>query len=391
MAIHQKSRINQLNGTRSVPLRLATGGMLATLLIGGVTVATAKKDVIIDVNGEQIALTTLSGTVEGALEQAGVELGAQDFVSPAPDSSLTSESVVTVRTAKQVALVVDGREETLTTTAVSVEDLLGELDKISPADAIDADPDTTIPESGLELKVTKPKIISINDGGRVVYTSIAAGTVGEVLERRGITIDEDDRLNLDANHRITTNTEIVIDRVETAEVTETVDIAAPVTYVDNPEADKGTETVAAEGTPGAKEITRQIVTVNGVEAENVVLREVVLTAATPTTIERGTKVAPTTAPASGSSSASAPSVAGGSVWDALAQCESNGNWSINTGNGFSGGLQFHPQTWQAYGGGQYAPTAGAATREQQIVIAQKVQAAQGWGAWPACTAKLGIR
>ena len=390
MAIHQKSRINQLNGTRSVPLRLATGGMLATLLIGGVTVATAKKDVIIDVNGEQIALTTLSGTVEGALEQAGVELGAQDFVSPAPNSSLTSESVVTVRTAKQVALVVDGREETLTTTAVSVEDLLGELDKISPADAIDADPDTTIPESGLELKVTKPKIISINDGGRVVYTSIAAGTVGEVLERRGITIDEDDRLNLDANHRITTNTEIVIDRVETAEVTETVDIAAPVTYVDNPEADKGTETVATEGTPGAKEITRQIVTVNGVEAENVVLREVVLTAATPTTIERGTKVAPTTAPASGSS-ASAPSVAGGSVWDALAQCESNGNWSINTGNGFSGGLQFHPQTWQAYGGGQYAPTAGAATREQQIVIAQKVQAAQGWGAWPACTAKLGIR
>ncbi|BAC17781.1 Transglycosylase-like domain protein [Corynebacterium efficiens YS-314] len=390
MAIHQKSRINQLNGTRSVPLRLATGGMLATLLIGGVTVATAKKDVIIDVNGEQIALTTLSGTVEGALEQAGVELGAQDFVSPAPDSSLTSESVVTVRTAKQVALVVDGREETLTTTAVSVEDLLGELDEISPADAIDADPDTTIPDSGLQLKVTKPKIISINDGGRVVYTSIAADTVGEVLERRGITIDEDDRLNLDANHRITTNTEIIIDRVETSEVTETVDIAAPVTYVDDPEADKGTETVVTEGTPGAKEITRQIVTVNGVEAENTVLREVELTAATPTTIKRGTKAAPATVSSSTSGSA-APSVAGGSVWDALAQCESNGNWSINTGNGFSGGLQFHPQTWQAYGGGQYAPTAAGASREQQIAIAQKVQAAQGWGAWPACTAKLGIR
>jgi hypothetical protein len=155
-----------------------------------------------------------------------------------------------------------------------------------------------------------------------------------------------------------------------------------VTYVDNPEADKGTETVAAEGTPGAKEITRQIVTVNGVEAENVVLREVVLTAATPTTIERGTKVAPTTAPASGSSSAT--SVAGGSVWDALAQCESNGNWSINTGNGFSGGLQFHPQTWQAYGGGQYAPTAGAATREQQIAVAENTLQSQGIGAW-ACS------
>lgn len=381
MAIHQKSRINQLNGTRSVPLRLATGGMLATLLIGGVTVATAKKDVIIDVNGEQIALTTLSGTVQGALEQAGVQLGAQDFVSPAPDSELTGESVVTVRTAKQVALVVDGREETLTTTAVSVEDLLGELDRISPADAIDADPETTIPESGLELKVTKPKIISINDGGRVVYTSIAADTVGEVLERRGITIDGDDRLNLGEGHRITTNTEIIIDRVETSEITETVDIEAPVTYVDDPEAEEGTETVITEGTNGTKEVTRQIVTVNGVEAENTVLNEVELTAPTPTTIKRGTKVA----------AASAPSVEGGSVWDALAQCESNGNWSINTGNGFSGGLQFHPQTWQAYGGGQYSSTAAGASREQQIAIAQKVQAAQGWGAWPACTAKLGIR
>lgn len=78
-------------------------------------------------------------------------------------------------------------------------------------------------------------------------------------------------------------------------------------------------------------------------------------------------------------------------WDRLAECESGGNWAINTGNGYYGGLQFHPQTWLGYGGGQYAPTANLATREQQIEIAKKVQASQGWGAWPACTAKLGIR
>ncbi|MBT2523673.1 transglycosylase family protein [Arthrobacter sp. ISL-28] len=79
--------------------------------------------------------------------------------------------------------------------------------------------------------------------------------------------------------------------------------------------------------------------------------------------------------------------ASGSTWDALAQCESGGNWAINTGNGFSGGLQFTPQTWAAFGG---TGSPENASRAQQIAVAEKVQATQGWGAWPACAAKLGL-
>ncbi|GAB4094598.1 transglycosylase family protein [Brachybacterium horti] len=71
-------------------------------------------------------------------------------------------------------------------------------------------------------------------------------------------------------------------------------------------------------------------------------------------------------------------------WDQVAQCESSGNWSINTGNGFYGGLQFTKSTWQAYGGGQYASTADKATKSQQIAVAEKVLAGQGAGAWPNC-------
>jgi len=82
---------------------------------------------------------------------------------------------------------------------------------------------------------------------------------------------------------------------------------------------------------------------------------------------------------------------GSTVWDKLAQCEATGNWAINTGNGFYGGLQFTTSTWLGFGGGAYAPNAHLATREQQIEIAIKTQAVQGWGAWPACTAKLGLR
>ena len=80
-----------------------------------------------------------------------------------------------------------------------------------------------------------------------------------------------------------------------------------------------------------------------------------------------------------------------SVWDHLAQCESGGDWHINTGNGFYGGLQFLPSTWSGFGGGEFAPRADLASREQQIVVAERVLAAQGWGAWPACSQRLGLR
>jgi hypothetical protein len=82
--------------------------------------------------------------------------------------------------------------------------------------------------------------------------------------------------------------------------------------------------------------------------------------------------------------------AGDTVWDALAQCESGGNWATNTGNGYYGGLQFSSGTWLAYGGGEFAERADLATREQQIVVAERLHAARGFSPWPACSAKLGL-
>lgn len=84
-------------------------------------------------------------------------------------------------------------------------------------------------------------------------------------------------------------------------------------------------------------------------------------------------------PAIGTSSA-----AGSHNWDGVANCESSGNWSINTGNGYYGGLQFSASTWQAYGGGQYASRADLASKDQQIAVAENVLAGQGVGAWPVC-------
>ncbi|MFF3319189.1 transglycosylase family protein [Streptomyces sp. NPDC003035] len=82
--------------------------------------------------------------------------------------------------------------------------------------------------------------------------------------------------------------------------------------------------------------------------------------------------------------AGSASAATASEWDTVAQCESGGNWSINTGNGYYGGLQFSASTWAAYGGTAYAATADQASKSQQIAIAEKVLAGQGKGAWPSC-------
>lgn len=86
----------------------------------------------------------------------------------------------------------------------------------------------------------------------------------------------------------------------------------------------------------------------------------------------------------------APAGDGGADWDDVAACESGGNWSSNTGNGYQGGLQFSDSTWDAMGGTEFAGSADQATREQQIIVAERTLAEQGWDAWPGCAAQLGL-
>ncbi|CAN5656537.1 hypothetical protein BH24ACT4_BH24ACT4_16270 [soil metagenome] len=97
------------------------------------------------------------------------------------------------------------------------------------------------------------------------------------------------------------------------------------------------------------------------------------------------EAAPEPEPEAPSAGPSAPS---GGPWDSLAACESGGNWSINTGNGYYGGLQFSASTWRAFGG---SGMPHENSRGAQIAVAQRVQASQGWGAWPSCSSQLGLR
>ncbi|AJI78492.1 MULTISPECIES: resuscitation-promoting factor [Corynebacterium] len=379
-----KKQIKRINNSRSLPLRMATGGVLGTLAVGGVVAVGAQKDITLDVNGETTTLATFAGDVNTALEAAGVSVDGEDLVYPALSEQLADGDSITVRTAKPVAVTIDGVETQLSSTDLTVSDLLGGLDGIVPGAAVTSGAkeiaDDEVVTEGMNIEVVSPKIVKVSDGGSVSYASVSAKTVEDALEARGITVDKDDRVSPELDTPVTAGMSITVDRVTVSKEDNTEEFDAPAKYVDDPELEEGTEEVREEGTPGSRTVTRKIVTVNGEEESNDVIKEDVHTEPIAALIARGTKPKST-----------APAVAEGSVWDAIAQCEATGNWSINTGNGFSGGLQFTPSTWAAFGGNEYAPQAWQATREQQIAVAQKVQAAQGWGAWPACTAKLGLR
>jgi hypothetical protein len=94
---------------------------------------------------------------------------------------------------------------------------------------------------------------------------------------------------------------------------------------------------------------------------------------------------------SGAAAGTAPGVADGSVWDALAACESGGNWAMNSGNGFYGGIQFMHATWVSVGGRDFAEYPHQASRSEQIAVAERLLARSGWGQWPACSSRLGLR
>lgn len=376
----------RLNSKHSHAKQIAVSTVAGAVLVGGAgTAVAAQKQVTIEVNGAAQDVRTYAGDVAGALKSAGVEVAPADLVYPAPGEAVASGETITVRTAKPVAVVVDGVAQQITSTAGTVGELMDEAG-FATASATDVEREAPVTE-GMNLDVTTPKIVALRDGGNLTYISAPAKTVGDLLKARGVTFDSNDRLSLPLDAPVEEGMEIVLDRVDVAQRAETVEVEAPVEYIDDDQKDEGTEELIEQGAPGEKKVFHRTVTVNGVVESEGPAGEREVRKPKAAKVVRGTKPVEN----AGNTGLAAPAVANGSVWDALASCESGGNWAINTGNGYHGGLQFNAGTWAAYGGTAYAPTADQATREQQIAIAEKTQAAQGWGAWPACSASLGLR
>jgi uncharacterized protein YabE (DUF348 family) len=338
-----------------------------------------QKDITLRVDGDTRQVATYAGTVGRMLDQEHLAIGAHDTVAPGRDAPLKDGIEVVVRRGRLLTLTVDGQTRQVWVTAASVDEALDQIGYRQKGLALSADRSQRLPLNGFALTIRTPKRVTLVLDGRPRQLTTSAATVEEALADNKITLARDDRMSVATGAPVTDAMTIVLIRVRYQTVTRNVPMTPPVQRRPDSTLLKGTEVVARPGRPGVQRVTYLLVYISGKRAGSTVQHSRVVTPPQPKVIRVGIKQpAPAPAPAA----PAAPS--NGLNWDALAMCESGGNWHINTGNGFYGGLQFDYSTWLGAGGGQYAERADLATREQQIAIASKIYAARGTSPWPAC-------
>ncbi|TFV53011.1 resuscitation-promoting factor [Blastococcus sp. TF02A-35] len=356
-------------------LQLSLFALVLVGLVGG-TLAffIAQKSVTLTVDGQTRDVGTYADTVGDVLEDEGLTLTAHDVVLPAPDAPLGDGDAVVLNRARPLSLTIDGVTREVQVTALSVEDALEQLGLRGEGMVVSASRSERLPLEGMQLTVTTPKeIVLVADGQeRVVVTT--AATAGDLLAEQGIALSATDRTSLRLEQALLHRMRLQVTRVQVSDVTETTAVAHGRVETKDDAAFQGEEKVTQEGVDGEQRTTWRVTVVDGRETA----REQVASTVTKKPVDEHVTVG--TKPR--------PVVADGGVWDRLAKCEAGGNWAINTGNGYYGGLQFNPGTWAAYGG-QGLPHQNS--REQQIAIAEKVVAKSGgYGAWPGCAKKLGL-
>ena len=365
---------------------IAAVGATAAIAVAGGSVAYAEKSktVSLSVDGQVQKVHTFGSTVADALKAEKVQVGEHDVVAPAPDSKLKDGQEIAVQYGRQLTIDADGTKKAYWTTADSVNEALADLGLRYDTGAVfSTSRSAPLGRQGLELVVKTPKTVQIVRQGKVATIKSMAATVGEALTAAKIVWDRDDRISPAATTALKPGVNRVgYVKVDVKKVTKTEAIAHGTAETKSATLDVGTKKTAAKGVNGAKSVTYVLTYLDGKLATTKVLTSKLVTAPVDEKVLVGTKPKPeeptqdtSTPPATGDTSA----------WDRIAECESGGNWSINSGNGYYGGLQFDHGTWAAYGGTAYATNANGATKAEQIAIAEKVKADRGgYGAWPVC-------
>jgi uncharacterized protein YabE (DUF348 family) len=373
----------------------------AVLAVTGTSVgyAALHKDVTMSVDGQPTTMTTTAGTVGELLQEKGIEVTSRDIVAPDPSAKVADGTRVAVQFARQVSFTVDGQKRTVWTTATNLDQALAALGVNTAGADLSTSRSASIGREGLAVDVATLKTVTVEVAGKKREVKTTGTTVADALAAAKVKADKDDKLSAAADEALEAGDTIRYTKVDVRSLKKTEKVSFSTVRKNSSSLTRGKTKVDTTGRAGTRTITVREVREDGKVTSRKETSRKVTTQPRSQVVLVGTKAperpkaaAPKSSGSSSSGSrssgSSAPSVASGSVWDRLAQCESGGNWSINTGNGFYGGLQFTPSTWRGYGG---TGMPHQASREQQIAIAKKVQAGQGWGAWPACTAKLGIR
>ncbi len=338
------------------------------------------KTVTLSLDGKVTEVHSTGATVADVLDDAGLEITSHDVVAPALDAKVADGTRIAVRFGRPLDLNVDGTKTRHWVTATSVAVALDQLGVRYDNAALSTSRGASISRNGLTLVVATPKKVSFALAGHKPYKAkVAALTVGQALRKQHVRFDGDDILKPGPGALLTKGQRIKLTRVKVVRKhvnDETVPFSTSTVSDSSLYTDQ--KVVVRSGKTGHRDVTYRLRYENGRLVKRTVLRVSDVVASLTALVKVGTKARPV-----------ATNFAGGStVWDALARCESGGNWATNTGNGYYGGLQFSLGTWRAYGG---SGLPSSASRETQIAIATKIRnASGGYGAWPACAASLGL-
>jgi len=387
------------------PVLLGVAALVVALALGGGAYAATGKTVTITVDGQQQAVSTHAGSVQGALDSAGLSVSEHDVLAPAADTAISDGSQIAVERGRLLTLTIDGQQQQVWTTATTVEQALAELGDNPGGYALSADRSREIPLDGLAVTAETLYPVSLSDGGApAANLQSSANTVADLLTEQGVTLGPLDTVAPSAGTPLSDGLAVAVTRIAQTTATEQVPVPQPDDQqVNDDSMAQGTSTVTQDGSAGTDSVTYQITTTNGAQTDKTEVSRTTITPAQPKIVAVGTKVS---APArsastsssssstgsssssssssgSGSSSSAAPVSANSSGinWQGIAQCESTGNWSINTGNGYYGGLQFDLGTWASGGGLAYASRPDLATEAQQIAVANNVAATRGRSPW----------
>lgn len=388
------------------------GAVMLSLVVGLVAFVGNGKSVQVVVDGETQTVQTFGGTVAEVLRTANVTVTANDDVYPALASPVDDGAAIQINKATAVEVRLNGAETVVHTTGETVGELVTDLGVASDSD-VSASAETRLVTLSSTLSISTPKNVSLAVDGKNRRIETTANTVADLLKEARITLGKEDRVSVPVGSSLITGMGLKVTRVESGKkITETEAIDFTSTEQETDELLVGEREILQAGVAGERTRVFTVTVIDGKETSRKPVSDKVTREPVEEIIGIGTReeepepepapeeeapeveaAAEAAAPVEIETPAHAPEavVSGGAAWDALAECESGGNWSINTGNGYYGGLQFSQSSWLGAGGGKYAPLPHQASRAEQIATAEVLKQNGGWGHWPSCSSKLGLR
>ena len=365
----------------SLPLRHAAQGLAALVVAAGsVGVAHYDKSVELSVDGTPTSVHVFGSTVADVLEKQDIAIGEHDVVVPSLSSSVADGDRVSVRYGRQLTVNVDGATRKYWTTALTVDEALTDLGIRAEGAVLSASRSQRLGRQGLAVSLMTPKKITVVADGKTRTVTSVNPKVSGVLAELDISRSARDIVSPSLDAPLTAGMKIVLKRVVVKKETATEAIPYATTKQKDSSLYEGQTTVVTPGKAGKKTVVREVTYVDGKKTTAKVLSSTTLAKPTTAVVRVGTKERP--APASaGDTSGAGLNLANAAMWDRIAECESGGNWSINTGNGYYGGLQFATASWLANGGDDFAPRADLASREEQITVANRYYAEAGLSPW----------